>query len=114
MENVEDERFPVCVIDTRCVLLFGHEGGCVGRIDNDDKKEQSILETVAEIADFSNSVAELIVGHLRILVNGGISQDLAEVMCQALHARLLGLDIWDSNGVADFDGWPDVEELEDD
>ena len=28
---MEDERFPGCVKDSRCVLLFGHDGGCVGR-----------------------------------------------------------------------------------
>ena len=27
----DDERFPGCVLDPRCVLSFGHEDVCIGR-----------------------------------------------------------------------------------
>ena len=27
----DDERFPKCVLDPRCVLFFGHEGECFGK-----------------------------------------------------------------------------------
>lgn len=73
---------------------------------------QSNIDVVADIADFANGVASLVVGHRRILVEGGFEAGLADVMCQALHAKLLGLDIWDSNGIVD--SWPDFEAEEDD
>jgi len=28
----DDDRFPKCVLDPRCVLFFGHEGVCLGRV----------------------------------------------------------------------------------
>lgn len=69
--------------------------------------DESNMDVVADIADFANGVASLVVGHRHILVEGGFDAGLADVMCQALHAKLLGLDIWDSNGVVE---WPDFED----
>lgn len=77
-----------------------------------EEVQLSSLDVVGDIAEFANGVASLVVGHRRILVDGGFETGLADVMCQALHAKLLGLDIWDSNGVVDE--WPDFEPDEED
>lgn len=53
--------------------------------------QQSTLDMVADIAEFANAVASLLVGHRRILVDGGFDNNMADHMCEGLHAKLLGL-----------------------
>lgn len=53
--------------------------------------EKSILEVVAEMADFANAVASMVVGHRKILVEGGFDVNLADQMAASLHAQMLGL-----------------------
>lgn len=50
-------------------------------------------ESLLSYADTVNRIAALVVGHRRILVDGGFDVNLADQMCASLHARLLGLDI---------------------
>lgn len=54
-------------------------------------EQKSILEVVAEMADFANSVASMVVGHRKILVDGGFDVNLADQMAASLHAQVLGL-----------------------
>lgn len=54
------------------------------------------LEAIANIASVANAVASLVVGHRRILVEGGFDINLADAMCANLHGSLLGLEnIWE-------------------
>jgi len=56
---------------------------------------QTPLEVVADIAEFANAVAYLLVGHRKILVDGDFDVNLADQMCAALHAKLLGIaELW--------------------
>lgn len=61
-------------------------------MDN-ESKQLSTLDVVADIAEFANAVASLLVGHRRILVEGGFDPNMADSMSAGLHAKLLGLDI---------------------
>jgi hypothetical protein len=56
-----------------------------------DKDGKSILEAVADVAEFANAVASLVVGHRKILVDGGFDVNLSDSMAASLHAQLLGL-----------------------
>lgn len=56
-----------------------------------DYEGKSTLDVVADIAEFANAVASLLVGHRGILVNGGFDPNMADHMCFGLHAKLLGL-----------------------
>lgn len=56
-----------------------------------DNEQKSTLDVVADIAEFANAVASLLVGHRNILVEGGFNPILADNMCYGLHAKLLGL-----------------------
>lgn len=53
--------------------------------------QKTILEAVADMAEFANAVASMVVGHRRILVDGGFDINLADQMAAALHAQTLGL-----------------------
>lgn len=53
--------------------------------------QKTILEAVAEMAEFANAVASMVVGHRRILVEGEFDINLADQMAAALHAQVLGL-----------------------
>lgn len=53
--------------------------------------QKTILELVAEFAEFANAVASMVVGHRRILVEGDFDINLADQMAAALHAQVLGL-----------------------
>lgn len=72
----------------------------------------SQLDAIANIAEVANAVASLLVGHRRILVDGGFDVNLADGMCAALHAKLLGIGpVWEF----DFDddsSWVDQEDEE--
>jgi hypothetical protein len=57
-------------------------------------EQQSQLDAVANIAEVANMVAALVVGHRKILVDGGFDVNMSEIMCQALHAKVLGLGVW--------------------
>lgn len=73
--------------------------------------EKSPLDEIANIASVANAIASLVVGHRKILVDGGFNVDLSDSMCAELHAHLLGLGpVWafDDNDLE----WPDVEEEE--
>lgn len=65
-----------------------------------EEDQKSILNIVADISDFCNSVAEMLCGHRKILVDGGFNGDLVDNMCFNLHAKLLGL----------FQEWENSEE----
>lgn len=56
-----------------------------------DYEGKSTLDVVADIAEFANAVASLLVGHRGILVSGGFDPNMADHMCFGLHAKLLGL-----------------------
>lgn len=74
-------------------------------------KEFSQLDAIANIASVANAVASLVVGHRKILVEGGFDPNLSDQMCAALHGQLLGLSpIW---VLEDTDEWPDFEEDDD-
>jgi predicted regulator of Ras-like GTPase activity (Roadblock/LC7/MglB family) len=53
--------------------------------------ENSVLQSVANVAEYANAVASMVVGHRRILVEGGFDVNLADQMAAALHAQVLGL-----------------------
>lgn len=56
------------------------------------------LEMVARMAEFANAVASMVVGHRKILVEGGFDVNLADQMAAALHSQVLGLsDQWDDD-----------------
>ncbi len=58
--------------------------------------QKSALEAVANMAEFANAVASMVVGHRRILVEGGFDVNLADQMAASLHAQTLGLvQHWD-------------------
>lgn len=57
----------------------------------EETKQKTILESVAEMAEFANAVASMVVGHRRILVEGEFDVNLADQMAAALHAQVLGL-----------------------
>lgn len=57
----------------------------------EETTQRSILEAVANVAEFANAVASMVVGHRRILVEGGFEVNLADQMAAALHAQTLGL-----------------------
>lgn len=58
---------------------------------DEDSGQKTALENVAEMADYANAVASLVVGHRRILVEGQFQIELADQMAAALHAQILGL-----------------------
>lgn len=66
---------------------------------------KNILDIVAEMADFANAVASMVVGHRKILVEGGFDVNLSDQMAAALHAQMLGL-------VHHFEEEPDFQVLE--
>ena len=57
----------------------------------EETTQKTILEAVAEMAEFANAVASMVVGHRRILVEGDFDVNLADQMAAALHAQVLGL-----------------------
>lgn len=57
----------------------------------EETKQKTILESVAEMAEFANAVASMVVGHRRILVEGDFDVNLADQMAASLHAQVLGL-----------------------
>lgn len=57
----------------------------------EENGQKTILEAVAEMAEFANAVASMVVGHRRILVEGDFDINLADQMAAALHAQVLGL-----------------------
>jgi len=57
----------------------------------EENGQKTILEAVAEMAEFANAVASMVVGHRRILVEGEFDVNLADQMAAALHAQVLGL-----------------------
>lgn len=57
----------------------------------EETNQKTILEAVAEMAEFANAVASMVVGHRRILVEGEFDVNLADQMAAALHAQVLGL-----------------------
>lgn len=57
----------------------------------EEVNQKTILEAVAEMAEFANAVASMVVGHRRILVEGDFDVNLADQMAAALHAQVLGL-----------------------
>jgi len=57
----------------------------------EETAQKTILESVAEMAEFANAVASMVVGHRRILVEGEFDVNLADSMAAALHAQVLGL-----------------------
>lgn len=62
----------------------------------EENGQRTILEAVANVAEFANAVASMVVGHRRILVDGGFDINLADQMAAALHAQTLGLvQQWD-------------------
>lgn len=61
----------------------------------EETAQKTILESVAEMAEFANAVASMVVGHRRILVEGDFDVNLADQMAAALHAQTLGLaQLW--------------------
>lgn len=52
---------------------------------------KSPLEAIQDFAEYANAIASLVVGHRRILVEGGFDINLSDSMAAALHAQLLGL-----------------------
>lgn len=56
-----------------------------------DEIIKSPLEAIQDFAEYANSIASLVVGHRRILVEGGFDINLADSMAASLHAQLLGL-----------------------
>lgn len=78
-----------------------------------DKEAKSIIEVVADVADFANAVASLVVGHRKILVDGGFDINLSDSMAASLHAQLLGLvHHWELEEDPDFDliAYPNEED----
>lgn len=57
----------------------------------DSEEVSNITDFVAKFADFANAVASLVVGHRKILVEGGFDVNLSDAMAAELHAQLLGL-----------------------
>lgn len=72
------------------------------------------LDSIANIAEVANAVASLIVGHRKILVEGGFDPNMSDAMCQALHAKLLGLGpIWSFDDEDELDeSWVDDDDDE--
>lgn len=69
-----------------------------------DSEEKSILDAVAEMADFANAVASMVVGHRRILVEGGFEINLADSMAAALHGQMLGIaHHWETEDDMEYD-----------
>jgi predicted regulator of Ras-like GTPase activity (Roadblock/LC7/MglB family) len=67
-------------------------------MEEEINQQKSILESVANMAEFANAVASMVVGHRRILVEGGFDINLADQMASALHAQTLGLvQRWDED-----------------
>lgn len=62
-----------------------------GVVMEEENTQKTILEAVAEMAEFANAVASMVVGHRRILVEGDFDVNLADQMAAALHAQVLGL-----------------------
>lgn len=52
---------------------------------------KTTLEQIHDLAEVANAVASLVVGHRKILVEGGFDLNLADAMAANLHASLLGL-----------------------
>jgi predicted regulator of Ras-like GTPase activity (Roadblock/LC7/MglB family) len=69
----------------------------------EETTQKTILESVAEMAEFANAVASMVVGHRRILVEGDFDVNLADQMAAALHAQVLGLVHQWSNDEDDID-----------
>lgn len=63
---------------------------------------RSIVEQVAQYADFANAVANLVCGHRKILVEGEFEVHLADQMAAALHSNLLGL-VYPGDPETDFE-----------
>lgn len=85
----------------------------LGYPEPEPPKEYSQLDAIANIAEVANSVASLIVGHRRILVEGGFDPNMAEAMCQALHAKVLGLGpVWSFEDTDDDSSWIDDDDDE--
>lgn len=71
----------------------------------EENGQKTILEVVAQMAEFANAVASMVVGHRLILVEGGFDINLADQMAAALHAQVLGL-------VHQFDDEPEIQFME--
>lgn len=82
--------------------------------NNTSSEIESPLDYIANIAETANAVASLVVGHRKILVEGGFDPNLADQMCATLHSKLLGLGpVWSFQDDEDDDGsWVDDEDDE--
>lgn len=61
----------------------------------DETSEKSTLDQIADVAEQANAIASLVVGHLKILLEGGFDFAVANGMAASLHAHLLGItEIW--------------------
>jgi hypothetical protein len=59
------------------------------------KVEKSALDVITDVAEVANAVASLLVGHRKILVEGGFDPNLVDSMCANLHSKLLDLEpVW--------------------
>lgn len=56
-----------------------------------DDDVKTTLEQIHDLAEVANAVASLVVGHRKILVEGGFDINLSDAMAANLHASLLGL-----------------------
>lgn len=80
----------------------------------DEVVQKTTLDVVMEISEFANAVASLLVGHRKILVEGGFDPNMADHMSAGLHAKLLGLDLipewepeWEPEFLIDEEGEDD-------
>lgn len=97
------------------VVNFPTEGVDPEIFNNNTSAEvESPLDYIANIAETANAVASLVVGHRKILVEGGFDPNLADSMCSTLHAKLLGLGpVWSLFDQEDEDdSWVDDDDDE--
>ena len=67
-------------------------------MEEEANSQKTILEAVADMAEFANAIASMVVGHRKILVEGGFDINLADQMASSLHAQTLGLvQRWDDD-----------------
>lgn len=56
-----------------------------------DEENLTPKQALLEFAEFANDVAALVVGHRKILVEGGFDINMADIMSARLHGEVLGL-----------------------
>lgn len=67
-------------------------------MEDNTTEHEKMLASIANIAEFANAIASLVVGHRKILVEGNFDVNLADSMAASLHASLLGLvPAWESD-----------------